>query len=147
MCTAGIGIRPPIVGSPAPSPTPMNPPRAKAYSAWIVWKPAPSGSANGSSQLSTRVWTCPNRLYSTSEPTRNSAVPPRTYDGRPVATYSSARNTAKNRSAAPRSRWTTTMLSAIATITTIGARYGIGGRRSGPTFVLSSASSDRFSDR
>ena len=35
----------------------------------------------------------------------------------------------KNRSAAPRSRWTTTIPRAIAHIATIGARNGSGGRR------------------
>ena len=66
---------------------------------------------------------------------------------RPVATYSSARKTPKNSSAAPRSRWTTTMPRAIAHIATIGARYGSGGRRSGPTRVSCSTRSARFSDR
>ena len=46
--------------------------------------------------------------------------------------YRSSRNTAKNSSAAPRSRWTTTIPSAIAHIATIGARYGSGGRRDRP---------------
>ena len=36
---------------------------------------------------------------------------------------------------------------AMAHMTTIGARYGSGGRRSGPTRVSCSMSSDRFSER
>ena len=66
---------------------------------------------------------------------------------RPVAAYTRARNTAKKSNAAPRSRWTTTIPSAIAHIATIGARYGSGGRRSGPSRVSCSISSGRFSDR
>ena len=41
----------------------------------------------------------------------------------------------------------TTIPSAIAHIATIGARYGSGGRRSGPSRVSCSMSSGRFSDR
>ena len=41
----------------------------------------------------------------------------------------------------------TTITRAIAHIATIGARYGTGGRRSGPTRVSCSTSSARFSDR
>ena len=39
------------------------------------------------------------------------------------------------------------MTRAMAHIATMGARYGIGGRRIGPMRVLSSASSERFSER
>ena len=38
--------------------------------------PAPCGSRNGSSQLSTRVWTWPNRLYRTDDPAMNRTRPP-----------------------------------------------------------------------
>ena len=41
----------------------------------------------------------------------------------------------------------TTMPRAIAHIATIGARYGTGGSRSGPTRVSCSIRSERFSDR
>ena len=75
------------------------------------------------------------------EPDDHRAHPPR---GR---MYRSSRKTAKNSSAAPRSRWTTTIPSAIAHIATIGARYGSGGSRIGPIRVSCSTRSARFSDR
>ena len=125
----GSAGRPPIVGSPAPRPDAEQPAareRVQRLDGLVARRPA--GRANGSSQLSTRCWTWPNRLYRTHEPTMNSDQRRRrrTTAGRSPRTASRGRprrTAARRRGPAGRRR----SPSAIATIATIGARYGIGG--------------------
>ena len=64
-----------VPGRPSPSPVPVSPPVPKPNSDWTSWKPFLSGSANGSSQVSTRRCTCANRKYAVNAPPTNSSTP------------------------------------------------------------------------
>jgi hypothetical protein len=124
--------RPRSSAGPAPNPVPSSPPppegveRVDDLVSPLVW-----GDANGSIQTSTRDrGRAGSSWYMKNAPTRNRhdpqadvAEPARRRVGQ------HQEHLRRTGSAAPRSRWTTTMPRAIAHIATIGARYGSGGNR------------------
>ena len=102
---------------------------------------------NGSIQMSIRVRMCSNRLaisraaeQEQDQPDDDEADPPR-------RRVQQGEEDAEEQQRRAEVALDTTMPRAIAHIATIGARYGSGGRRSGPTRVSWSTRSARFSDR
>ena len=63
------------LGLPRLRPVPVTPPAENANCASTIWKPSPFGSAHGSSQMSTRSWTCTNWLCANTAPKPNSSTP------------------------------------------------------------------------
>ena len=63
------------VGLPRLMPVPVTPPAENANWASTIWKPSPFGSAQGSSQMSTRSCTCTNWLWANTAPNPNSSAP------------------------------------------------------------------------
>jgi hypothetical protein len=77
LCTSGI-----FVGWPPPGPVPNSPPVPRPSSDWLSWNPFSYGSANGSSQVSTRTLKFANgpprlapRLYARKAPPKNRPRP------------------------------------------------------------------------
>ena len=70
VATSGISS-----GLPRPHPTPDSPPVPKANSDCTSWKPVFWASANGSSQIDTRVWTWLNTDQDASAPAPNRVMP------------------------------------------------------------------------